>query len=113
VSEKVKPATDEDARNLFGMLNQVYEECLTPIAKTFGFDGPELDDSFVDFMRERATELAELRRVVGPKCEACGQYALEHFQTTGGAMLSRKSPWPNWCPVTPEYESWMASREKR
>jgi hypothetical protein len=58
-------------------------------------------------------ELAGLRKVVGPKCEACGQYALEHFQTTGGAMLSRKSPWPNWCPVTPEYESWMASREKR
>lgn len=53
----------ESAKDLFRLLNQTYEECLTPIAKMFGFDGPELDDSFIDFMKEQAATIANLRTV--------------------------------------------------
>lgn len=45
------------------LLLQVYSECLTPIAEAFGYDAPELDDGFVEFMKERA---AELRRLAAP-----------------------------------------------
>lgn len=59
--EGERTAMSASERSLFAMLHQVYAECLTPIAAAFGFDGPELDESFVEYMHERAGELARLR----------------------------------------------------
>ncbi len=50
----------DNAKRLFGTLNQTYTNLLT-IAQVFGFDGPDLEDSFLEFMQAEARDLFRLR----------------------------------------------------
>lgn len=91
---------DERERDRFAsrLLIQTYEECLTPIAKAFGFDGPELDDSFNEFMFARAADNAALRKRLAEEKDngfpSCDGWTISFNSFSTGAAWGRKHPAP-------------------